>query len=60
MDSTDLRVFLAIIPAGCVLHGVAENCTTHPLHKAQNLMPPPTPPILFGQSLANQNIPQRK
>ena len=50
-DSTDCPWVSedAIIPAGCVLQGVAENCTTHPLHKAQNLMPPPpsTPPILF-------------
>ena len=38
---------------------VAENCTTHPLHKAQNLMNnplsapahPPPPLILFDQSL---------
>ena len=44
MDSTDLRVFLAIILAGCVLQGVAENCTTHPLHKAQNPMPAPSHP----------------
>ena len=44
MDSTDLRVFLAIIPAGCVLQGVVENCTTHPLHKALNLMPAPFHP----------------
>ena len=37
---------------------VAENCTTHPSHKAQNLMTQPLsapahppPPILFDQSL---------
>ena len=69
-DTADLRIFLAIILAGCVLYNkivwstvplasrlkcvptyvikwmthllrVAENCTTHPMHKAQTLMTHP-------------------
>ena len=33
---------------------VAENCTTHPLHKTQNLMthhPPPSPALYFLKRL---------